>query len=323
MGTFILDCVYFASFKTSVPAKALTGVVLVAKIAAMYLYLQHPKATIARKYIIRRCMVFCLTKQTSNRRLNRSIRSRILALGWIELIGICLYLAMFLMAITLFSNTTTVSIPVFSITIWQFLLLKIASSLLVLLVLLRDADLTLALAHFGIFGCHMSHVRRYFHKRERKLNDTPLPYKVNEDHFNMLCFIKLIDFAWGIVGWITLSPLFGAPFASARTDLKAFVAVTGFALALTDIWAVVLFGFVKQLFVNRGLLVMQGDDPNDSDDSELHELRIRDDLEDSMDKRGVGVKWRERMEADAEEESGEADEEDGDDLDVIDEEVTH
>ena len=121
----------------------------------------------------------------------------------------------------------------------------------------------------------MSYIRQYIRLKQNETGRYPVMYTIVPGRFNVITFLKTIDFIWGVVGWVTLSNLFGVAFKSARSDVKAFAAIIGFALALSDEWGVVLLVQIRQLLSTRHLLVEGGDNGYDSDDSEIYELRMK------------------------------------------------
>ena len=272
IGSFILDCAYFAETTTDKAAKGLTALVLIAKITAIYLFLEHDSCKLTKKYILRRAGVFGVYWKDPIR-IHREIRSRTVALGIVQVIGFILFLTTFFMSITSLSNA--LSAPVVGIYFYQFLIVKCLSIGVVIIAIFWDADLILCCAHFGLFGCYMSYIRQYIRQRESDTGRYPVIYTIVPGRFNVITFLKLIDFIWGVVGWVTLSNLFGVAFNSARTDVKAFSAIIGFALALADCWGVVLLVQIRQLLSTRNLLVENGDSGYDTDDSEIYELRLK------------------------------------------------
>ena len=272
IGSFILDCVYFAETTTDMAAKGLTALVLIAKITAIYLFLEHEKCKVAKKYILRRAGVFGIY-WSDPIRIHREIRSRIIAFGIVEVIGFILFLTTFFMSITSLSNV--LSAPVVGVYFYQFLIVKCLFIGIVIIAVFWDADIILCLAHFGVFGCYMSYIRQYIRLKQNETGRYPVMYTIVPGRFNVITFLKTIDFIWGVVGWVTLSNLFGVAFKSARSDVKAFAAIIGFALALSDEWGVVLLVQIRQLLSTRHLLVEGGDNGYDSDDSEIYELRMK------------------------------------------------
>ena len=303
IGSFILDCVYFAETTTDKAAKGLTALVLIAKITAMYLFMEHDKCKIAKKYILRRAGVFGVYLKDPTR-IHREIRSRTVALGIVQVVGFILFLTTFFMSITSLSNA--LSAPVVGIYFYQFLIVKCLSIATVVVVIFWDADLILCCAHFGVFGCYMSYIRQYIRQRESDTGQFPVFYTIVPGRFNVITFLKLIDFIWGVVGWVTLSNLFGVAFNSARSDVKAFAAIIGFALALADCWGVVLLVQIRQLLSTRSVLVENGDSGYDTDDSEIYELRLKSFHEGSWTQTAAG---RHRPPDAAEEEEDDFDEE--------------
>jgi len=132
-------------------------------------YRNSPGASRTRKYIDRRMRLF-LIPWFQPRRIMRDVRGRMLAIGWLQLVAVMLYLVLSLV-VYFYLDAVTFSLYSKSSSILPFyLILKSGSSLVVLLGILYDTDLTLCLWYFGCLGCAVNYVRSHINRKRVALD---------------------------------------------------------------------------------------------------------------------------------------------------------
>ena len=260
--------------------KVLTTYVILAKTLLGYQFLQGEKTVTtskAKKMIWRRFRVLGIAT-TLPKRIMREVRNRLLGLEWIHFVAIFFYGTLFALSISVFSFN--LSNPIegspLNISMASFLMGKLITSLVLFLVMMVDTDIVLWLAYFGCLGFCMKYVKEHIRKKKEEYGGWPVAYFFNKTRFKFLVALKVVDFLWGIIGWIIIGSLIGRKFNEMNDELRATVAIAGFVVLLTDVWAPILFrSCVWLLNVHKKLEEESDLGPDDSDDSELDDLGVR------------------------------------------------
>ena len=237
-------------------------------------YRNSPSASRSRKYMDRRVRLF-LIPWFQPRRIMRDVRGRMLAIGWLQLVAVILYL---ILSLVVYVYLDAVSFSLFSessSTLPSYLILKSGSSLLVLLGILYDTDLTLCLWYFGCLGCAVNYVRRHINRKRATLNGWPLSFSFSVVRFYILCFLKMLDFLWGVYGWFLVTRV---QFMSIPDAMQVLFVVIGLSLVFSDLWIILLLMGVRWLFKRRRVMKKIGM-LEVSDDSEIDEFNLKADLE--------------------------------------------
>ena len=288
--SFLLDIALFVDPDISIGPKAVTAMVFLSKMLALYQFLWYTKnAAKARKYFIRRVRVF-LIPWARPKNIMREMRSRILAIELLQFAAIIAYMTLFFVAIIHLGYSDLVTGPRQGVAMAAFLPLKTVSSGLVFYGLFTDTDVVLCLAHFGILGGCMKSVKAYVRKKFEEYEGWPLAYGLNKYRFYVVTFIKFVDWCWGLAGWAALGTTFGERYYGLGDNLKAFVGSCVFILCLTDIYIPILFGVIYWMMGENkhrlevivkehqrsGELTAEFDDGDHaSDDSELDDFGFR------------------------------------------------
>jgi len=295
----MLDAVSFArnADVVSTGSKCITALVIAAKGLAVYQFLTRDKhsagqiqegeegaATLigqapiarARKFLSRRTRVFCITWKLP-RRLMREVRNRILAIEVLQGATAIFMLTLFILSISrLGYNLGKPSNPHSSIGISPavFLFVKAIFSGTIFAFLYADTDPLLAIHHYGCLGLCTRVAKEYIHAKREEYGGWPLAYAYNSLRFRMITWAKVVDVAWGIVGWVTY--VFGVMegIEGVSPALRAFFACSIIAMLIADVWIPLLFYTVSWLVGKQEEVEALGIDP-DSDDSEIDELGLR------------------------------------------------
>jgi hypothetical protein len=230
-----------------------------------------------RKYLDRRLRLFCFPLKQP-KRIMRDIRGRFLALGWLHLFAVVAYVGFLLVfvfyfdySLLLLSEQSGKMLPI-------YLLIKSFTTLCIFLGILYDTDVVLALWYFGCLGFSVSFVRQYIVRKRIELKGWPLAFAYYGLRFYALSFCKLIDVLWGFYGWYLISSNFMNGFLRVEDSLKIFLTFLMYTMVVTDIWCPILFFSIRWLLkrhkMMRELKVLEV-----SDDSEIEEFELRDELE--------------------------------------------
>lgn len=73
----------------------------------------------------------------------------------------------------------------------------------------------------------MKYVKNYTRRKREEYGGWPFPFFFNSLRFIFISMLKVIDFAWGVVGWMTVGSFLGKNFSTSATDLKSIVACIG------------------------------------------------------------------------------------------------
>lgn len=230
-----------------------------------------------RKYLDRRLRLFCVPFKQP-KRIMRDVRGRFLALGWIHLFGVIAYVTFLLVfvfyfdySLLLLSEQSGKMLPI-------YLLIKSFTTLAILLGILYDTDIILALWYFGCFGFNVSFVRQYIIRKRIELKGWPLAFAYYGLRFYILSFVKAIDVLWGLYGWYLIGSNFIDGFLRVEDSLKVFLTFLMYSMIITDIWCTVLFLSIRWL-LKRQKMLRELKMLEVSDDSEIEEFRLRDELE--------------------------------------------
>jgi hypothetical protein len=136
----------------------------------------------------------------------------------------------------------------------MWLLFKGVSTAAIFIGIFLDADVILTLSFFGCLGWNMPYVKKYTRQKREELGGWPYAYFFNESRYSLLTFAKCADFAWGVVGWATLSSHFGKRFNTLDSSLKLFLTLVALTLAATDVWVPVLMYCVSWLIRRHSFL---------------------------------------------------------------------
>lgn len=237
-------------------------------------YRNSPSASRTRKYMDRRVRLF-LIPWFQPRRIMRDVRGRMLAIGWLQLVAVMVYLVL---SWVVYFYLDAVSFSLYSessSTLPFYLILKSGSSLVVLLGILYDTDLTLCLWYFGCLGCAVNYVRRHINRKRATLNGWPLSFSFSVVRFYILCFLKMLDFLWGVYGWFLVTRV---QFVSVPDAMQVLFVVIGLSLVFSDLWIILLLMGVRWLFKRRRVMKKIGM-LEVSDDSEIDEFNLKGDLE--------------------------------------------
>ena len=237
-------------------------------------YRNSPSASRTRKYMDRRVRLF-LIPWFQPRRIMRDVRGRMLAIGWLQLVAVMLYLVLSWVVYYYLDAVTFSLYSESSSTLPFYLILKSGSSLLVLLGILYDTDLTLCLWYFGCLGCAVNYVRRHINRKRATLNGWPLSFSFSVVRFYILCFLKMLDFLWGVYGWFLVTRV---QFVSIPDVMQVLFVVIGLSLVFSDLWIILLLMGVRWLFKRRRVMKKIGM-LEVSDDSEIDEFNLKGDLE--------------------------------------------
>jgi len=259
--------------------KILTGIVVLVKLFALYNFLKNRNdddTVRARKYLNRRFRIFCFPFRLP-RRLMREIRNRIIGLEVVQLFLGVVFLSLFIISITSMGYNMNVANPhsVFGISPAVFLFVKAITSMIVFGGLFVDTDVFIVSAYFGCLGCFSSYAKDYILQKKNEYGGWPLSYFYNPMRFRMVSYLKLVDFVWSLVGWITIVFSIGESYTTMSDSLKLFFVSITLSLVLSDIWTPILWFSVRWLTGKQEEVESMGIDP-DSDDSELDELGVRD-----------------------------------------------
>ena len=334
---------FFSLFRASIPVevKVMTSYVILAKVLVGYQFLQGDKSVTtdkAKKVIWRRFRVFGIAT-TLPKRIMREVRNRLLGLEWIHFISFLVYGILFALSISIFSfhlSNIIEGSPI-GISMASFLMGKMITSVVVFLAMLMDTDIVLWLAYFGCLGFCMKFVKEHIRKKKEEYGGWPVAYFFNKTRFAFLVVLKFADFVWGIVGWIIIGSLIGRKFNEMNDELRATIAVTGFVILLTDIWAPLLFRSCMWLLKMHKKLGGEAKlEADDSDDSELDDFGVRTPLNsptgkknskstDAGKKSGLKVSTNRKrskkkgrnkyVESDSDEDSNDSDDDEDDDID--------
>jgi len=280
----VLDFFYLFAPRCPDASKVLIAITFLSKGQALTEFLYNAVGTThiqARKYIFRRVRIFGLAFTFIPYRLMREIRYRLLAICCLEIISFIVYFVLFIISIEAMGADRIMSNPTVGMGLSTFLLIKTFSSAIMAVSILVDTDITLFMGTFGMLCCCMKYYRHYILKRREELGGWPLVYAFNSMRVNFIGVGKCLDFCFGIVGWVTLGTCSGSCFSNAASNLKAFLISVYFIMLISEIWCGCLmyyvFYLVKQLKKRRGKFAGGYDvSIEDSDDSELDELHIRD-----------------------------------------------
>lgn len=270
VDVFILVMNRFSIFLTISAILLITLKVLLLNV----FYRNSPSASRTRKYIDRRVRLF-LIPWFQPRRIMRDVRGRMLAIGWLQLVAVILYLVLSLVVYFYLDAVTFSLFSESSSTLPFYLILKSGSSLLVLLGILYDTDLTLCLWYFGCLGCAVNYVRRHINRKRVTLNGWPLSFSFSVVRFYILCFLKMLDFLWGVYGWFLVTRM---QFVSIPDAMQVLFVVIGLSLVFSDLWIILLLMGVRWLFKRRRVMKKIGM-LEVSDDSEIDEFNLKADLE--------------------------------------------
>jgi len=272
-----LDCItlFLAPMPPPALIRLLTGIQCACKVYTLQThFLQHARGTMkARKYLWRRLRLF-LIPFNEPRRIMKDIRARIMAVGWVQLVAACVYAACFAASITTYGYQIMAGAGRAGISLPMFLLIKGISSAALFIGILLDTDVTLSLAFFGCLGWNMAYVKKYTREKKEELGGWPYAYFYNATRYTFLTMGKSLDFAWGVVGWITLSSHFGKSFYTLDSSLRFFLTLVMLTLVCTDVWVPILMYCINWL-IRRHNFMLETETLSDSDDSELDELGIR------------------------------------------------
>ena len=303
--SIVVDCIICARPPASNAANiSLTTLVVLVKILAIYQFINqdrrrratataaNPSITmtgagdalpdaqaepvaIARKYLNRRTRVFCPTWRLP-RRLMREVRNRILAVAVLQVVVFVTLFVMFMISITHMGYSMTPQNPhsVYGVSPAIFIFVKAVTTFMVFFALYLDMDVTLTLHHFGCMGMCPATAKKYIHEKREEYGGWPLAYAFNPVRFQFVCLGKVIDFAWGVVGWVTI--VFSMASATGLSQAQqGFFGVMVFCLLIADVWVPLLLLVARWLIRKQEEVEQLGLDP-DSDDSELEELGLRE-----------------------------------------------
>jgi hypothetical protein len=270
VDVFILVMNRFSLFLTISAILLITLKVLLLNV----FYRNSPSASRTRKYMDRRVRLFFIP-WFQPRRIMRDVRGRMLAIGWLQLVAVILYLVLSLVVYFYLDAVTFSLFSESSSTLPFYLILKSGSSLLVLLGILYDTDLTLCLWYFGCLGCAVNYVRRHINRKRATLNGWPLSFSFSVVRFYILCFLKMLDFLWGVYGWFLVTRV---QFVSIPDVMQVLFVVIGLSLVFSDLWIILLLMGVRWLFKRRRVMKKIGM-LEVSDDSEIDEFNLKGDLE--------------------------------------------
>jgi hypothetical protein len=251
---------------------------IICKLLVFNAFLRNTKGgSRTRKYLDRRLRLFFIPLRQP-KRIMRDVRGRFLALGWIQLFAVLAY-AMFLVvfvvnfdyAILLMSRQSGASMPI-------FLLFKTITSLMVLGGILYDTDIRLALFYFGCFGFYVDYIRKYLARKRIDLEGWPLAFSYYGLRFYLLCVVKIIDVMWGFYGWYLVGSNYFRGFLRIESSLQIFLTFLIYTLIVSDIWCPILFMGIRWL-LKRHKKMREMKVEYVSDDSEIEEFHLREDLE--------------------------------------------
>ena len=267
-----MDAIYIATISSNygLYIRLALAIIIITKVFATRKFLQNASGTMrARKYLIRRIRLFSIPWMPP-KRLTREIRGRILAIGWIQLVGTIAYLALMISSLTTFQYSVNYFPSFVLISVSLFLILKTVTTAMIYFGIYLDTDTVLNLGYFGCLGCAMQYYKAYVREKKEQFG-WPYPYGFNQNRFQAITIAKIIDVGWGIAGWIIIA---SAKYPNMELNLKLFLFILIFTLLITDIWCSILFMCVHWLLsILKDLKDM--DLLEDSDDSELDELQIR------------------------------------------------
>ena len=277
--TFIMD-IYKLSTKFSTRDNIITLVffVMLCKIFVFNAFLRNSTAAPrTRKYLDRRIRLFFIPLKQP-KRIMRDIRGRFLALGWIHLFSIIAYLLYLLIFLYYFDYSILLLTEQSGKMLPIYLFIKIITTLFIFLGILYDTDIILTLWYFGCFGFHIDYVRQYIVKKRIELKGWPLAFAYYGLRFYILSFVKLIDVCWGIYGWYLIGSNFIDGFLRIEDSLKIYLTFLMYTMAITDIWCPILFLSIRWLLkrqkMKKELKLLEI-----SDDSEIDEFQLREELE--------------------------------------------
>ena len=210
------------------------------------------------------------------KRVLRDVRNRILAIEWIHFIATIVYGCLFALSITSFdyslANPPDGS-PI-RISVALFLMGKTVSSLVIFLGLLSDTDVILGLAYFGCLGFCMKYVKEYTRKKREEYGGWPLAYAYNKCRFYVICFLKVGDVAWGVIGWIIMGKMLGKFWLQSNAALQTVLMSIWMSMVFTDFWTSILF-YITVWLIKVHKRLDELDEGGDSDDSELDDFGVR------------------------------------------------
>lgn len=120
----------------------------------------------------------------------------------------------------------------------------------------------------------MSYVKAYIHSKHQEYGGWPLSYAMNPYRIYAVAFMKFIDVCFGFAGWAAVGTTF-AEYYSLGYNVMAIVSATVTLLVFSDIWVPVLFFCLIRMIQRHEYLVKMLREAEESDDSELDELDIR------------------------------------------------
>jgi hypothetical protein len=274
--SFFMDVVTISLTPAPPPAwiRGLTVVQMLAKSFALYGFLMQAQGTLrARRYLWRRMRLF-LPPLNEPRRLMKDVRGRMLALTWVHVICFSFYLGFFIASVTAYGYQVVMSSGRASVSLSMFLLFKSITTAALVVGLALDIDPVLFLAYFGCLGFNMRFVKDYTRSKREELGGWPYAFFFNSTRFGFFEFAKALDFAWGVVGWSTLSVSFGSVYGQLEASLRFVITMIYITLFFGDLWGALLTYSVHWL-VRRHAVLEEHDALSDSDDSELDDLGIR------------------------------------------------
>lgn len=263
---------------TSVMVATIT-LIIICKLALLNAFLRNSQGAMrTRKYLQRRARLFIIPMHEP-RRIMRDVRGRLLAIGWLQLVGSLVFFGLFLIQVTYLDYSALYLSPARSDgALPMFLMIKAATLLVVFLGVLYDTDIRLCLWYFGCLGFAVEYVRKYISKKRLQLGGFPLSFAFSKVRFHILCFVKVLDVMWGFYGWVIVSYPLAGKFYSLDTHLQILYGMVAFSLTVFDLWCVTLFLGVRWL-VRRRKIVQELGELVDSDDSEIEEFHLRVDLD--------------------------------------------
>mmetsp|Transcript_6775 Transcript_6775/g.13033 ORF Transcript_6775/g.13033 Transcript_6775/m.13033 type:complete len:1043 (+) Transcript_6775:153-3281(+) len=271
-----LDIMLFAQppHKVNDGAKVLTSIVLLSKGLALYNFLcLSSTGSRAKKYLWRRIRVFFIPLSYPRKPM-REIRSRILAVEWLQA-GVAIgYIVLFVFGFMAVGVSDVMSSPSAGMPLVAFLPIKFLTSSAITMVLMIDTDITLCFAYFGCLGGMMSYVKAYIHSKQQEYGGWPLSYALNPYRVYAVAVLKFVDVCFGFAGWAAVGTTFSA-YYSLGYNVMALVSGTVTMLVLSDIWIPILFVFVIRMIRKHDALVRRLQESEESDDSELDEFDIR------------------------------------------------
>jgi len=234
-----------AGYHHITPIHIVTFIIMITKLMTLQIFLYQVRGSLkARKYLMRRLRLF-LVPLSKPRRMMREIRSRILATEIIQIISIVGFLLLFILSLTVFDYSYHFLGSWYGWYLWQFLIVKSSASLLVLLPLLYDTDIVLLLSYFGCINFFGEYVKKYINDKKNELGGWPYPYYYNELRYQLVCFIKLLDFLWSIMGWLIIGrSLAPYNFFAMEDSFRVYVCLILLFLFVADLWGIIIYHYV-------------------------------------------------------------------------------